>query len=284
MSSSSVPPSRRSEERPELPTMSIFAALGWAFAATFAFLLLQSLAIRAGSPADLVPHIACQAVAYLLALFGILQLYAPDASIRRFLGARLTHRLFYPLAILLGVSLEPPMDALYDRISARWPTHDVDAFTKMFHQPDTTTSQRVVFGLLIVLIGPAIEEMFFRGALYRPLRKTYPVNAVIPTTAVLFAVAHFEWQLFLPIGLVGLVLATLRWASGSILPSLLLHAAFNGASFARMAVTRPGIPDPIVPRPVLAAITALAVALSLFVYFIGSRTSLGQPARELDRS
>ena len=46
------------------------------------------------------------AAAYLLGLFGVLQLHAPRASIREFVGLRATRLAFYPLAVALGFAVD----------------------------------------------------------------------------------------------------------------------------------------------------------------------------------
>jgi hypothetical protein len=265
--------------------MSVLAAAGWALGTTLVFWLLRllTLRMRPGGATDLVSHFGCQAIAYLLGLFLILRLHAPDASIRAFLGVRRTHGAFYPLAILLGVTIELPAEALYAAIIRRWPTGAEDDFTRLFHDPATTTPRRVAFAVIIVLLGPVIEEVFFRGALFRPLLKTHPAELVMVATAGLFALVHPEWQTFGPIALVGLSLAFLRWTSGSIFPSMLLHASFNGVSFALMALARPGTPDVPVPGWIVAAAAGLALLLFGGVHLVGARSALAREARVEDR-
>ena len=49
--------------------------------------------------------------------------------------------------------------------------------------------------------------------------------------AALFALVHLEWQLFLPIGFVGMVLAFVRYRSGSIVPTFVpIESAAPGSS------------------------------------------------------
>jgi membrane protease YdiL (CAAX protease family) len=263
--------------------MTMPAAAGWAFGVTFAFILLRSLtlSVRPGSTYDLVTQIACQAIAYLLGLFLILRVHAPEAGIRETIGLRRTHPLFYPLALLLGVAVEIPADGLYDAIVHRWPTGVDDKFAEVYR--DASSGRRVAFGLLLVVAGPALEEVFFRGALFRPLLKTHPVDRVILATAALFAFAHLEWQMFLPIGVVGLALAFLRRRSGSLLPSFLTHAAFNGVSFALMVLSKPDAAEGApLPWAVVAAAAGAAVVLVGLIHVLGARSATAARARELD--
>ncbi|MFT3774242.1 MAG: CPBP family intramembrane metalloprotease [Minicystis sp.] len=277
-------PSDPDQQPAEPPPMTVMAAVGWSFGVTFGLILLRSLtlSVRPGSTNDLVAQIACQAISYLLGLFLILRVHSPDASIRDTIGLRPTHVAFYPLAILLGVAIEIPADGLYDLIVRRFPTGIEDHFVEMYR--DSSTPRRALFGLLIIAVGPALEEMLFRGALFRLLAKANPIDTVIGVTAMLFAVAHLEWQMFLPIGIVGLALAFMRNASGSIVPSLLLHGSFNAMSFALMARSKPGATESTAfPPNIVAAAAGVALLLLGVAHLVGRRSLVATSARELDR-
>lgn len=283
MNESSPPPagpSEPSERAPAPQPMSIVAAMGWAFGVTFAFIVLRgiTLAVRPASTYDLVAQLSCQAIAYLLGLFLILRVHAPQASIRATIGLRPTHPAFYPLALLLGVAVEIPADGLYDALVRRWPTGVEDRFAEVYRE--SSSPRRALIALLLIVAGPALEEIFFRGALFRPLLKAHPVEAVIGVTAMLFALAHLEWQMFLPIGLVGLALALLRQRSGSLVPSFLLHGSFNAVSFLLMALGKPDA-SPF-SAPVVAASSASALVLVGCIHLLGARSAAAARARELD--
>jgi membrane protease YdiL (CAAX protease family) len=262
--------------------MSVMAAMGWAFGVTFTFILLRiiTLAVRPAATYDLVAQVSCQAIAYLLGLFLILRVHAPEASIRETIGLRPTHVAFYPLAVLLGVAVEIPADGLYDALVRRWPTGVEDRFAEVYRE--SGTPRRAVIALMLIVAGPALEEVFFRGALFRPLLKAHPAELVILVTAMLFAVAHLEWQMFLPIGVVGLALAFLRQRSGSIVPSFLLHGSFNAVSFFLMAFGKPEATATPLPRALVAGASAAALLLVACVHLLGARSAVAERARERD--
>ena len=282
--SDSDPPAGRQHPPARLPTssMTIAAAVGWAFGVTFVFILLRSitLAARPASNNDLVAQIACQAIAYLLGLFLILRVHAPEASIRATIGLRRTSAAFYPLAVLLGVAVEIPADGLYDALLRRFPTGVEDKFGEVYRE--SSSPRRMLLAFLLIVAGPALEEVFFRGALFRPLLKLHPASMVIAVTAALFALAHLEWQMFLPIGLVGLCLAFLRQRSGSLVPSFLLHGSFNAVSFLLMALSKPDAVASSFPRAVVAGSSAVAVLILGCIHLVGARSTAAEDARERD--
>jgi uncharacterized protein len=291
-------PGRQGQGPDERP-MSLLASIAWSAGVTCLFLWLLSvlLHLRPGAQFDLVSTFGCQVIAYLLGLFGVLQVHAPRASIRDFLGVRRTYPAFYPLAIALGVALEGPIGAVYQAIERRWPSGGMANDELVRLVADAGTAQRIALGLILVVLGPALEEVFFRGALTGPLRRRYGAGAVVATTAALFAIAHFEPQKFLPIGLFGLALGFLRVASGSLLPSVLLHATYNaipflailgsvtageGAETGPSAVVTALVSDAPLPAWLVAVSSAVALGLMALAYALGSRAGAVAHAKERD--
>lgn len=292
MSSDSDPPEPYRAPRPgssppppDRPPMTAVSATGWAFAATFFFLVCGVLlaALRPGSERDIVSSVGCQAIAYLLTLFLILMVHAPDAGIRDFVGMRPTHWLFYPLGVALGLALQAPANALFLAIERRFPSHSEDHITALFQA--ASSPRRAAIALAVILVGPMLEEILFRGALFRPLLKVHPPRLVIGVTATLFALAHLSLQSWLPIALLGLSLGFIRRESGSLVPSMLLHATFNAVPFYAMAARAPGEgdTDTPIPVPILLGSCAAALVLLALIRLVGSRSESARTAQEFDR-
>jgi membrane protease YdiL (CAAX protease family) len=101
--------------------------------------------------------------------------------------------------------------------------------------------------LVVVLFGPAVEELLFRGAIFnglyrlgtlistrsvgtehskRPLGKTVFFTSAL-ASSLLFALAHLE-PAFLPVLLIlAVTLCALFQRTGSLLPPFVAHATFN---------------------------------------------------------
>jgi membrane protease YdiL (CAAX protease family) len=81
-----------------------------------------------------------------------------------------------------------------------------------------------------ILVAPAGEEIMFRGFLFRGWarseRSVWPAVVVI---SLLWAGLHlqYDWTGMLQIFVIGLFLGWMRWRSGSVLLTFLLHALFN---------------------------------------------------------
>ena len=119
--------------------------------------------------------------------------------------------------VLLGVaaaaqffSYEPP------------PQPVVEIYLKETQQPTI-----VFFTFFVALVGPVIEEIFFRGFAYKALRTRFGARAAILGTAAIFASLHMSVIAFLPILLLGIFLAYLYEKTGSLVPSMTSHMIHN---------------------------------------------------------
>jgi uncharacterized protein len=81
-----------------------------------------------------------------------------------------------------------------------------------------------------IIVAPAGEEILFRGFLFRGFvryeRAAWPAIVVI---SLLWAALHiqYDWAGMVQIFVIGLFLGWVRWRSGSLLLTFVLHALFN---------------------------------------------------------
>jgi membrane protease YdiL (CAAX protease family) len=80
---------------------------------------------------------------------------------------------------------------------------------------------------LAIVVAPISEELFFRGGIFRFFYQKVPSWVAILVSSILFASAHGNWLSFLPLVLLGSLLCLLTQKSGSVKPSIFLHALFN---------------------------------------------------------
>jgi uncharacterized protein len=84
--------------------------------------------------------------------------------------------------------------------------------------------------LAVVVVTPIGEETLFRGFLFRGWHRTpYDAWPTIAGTALLFALIHvqYDWFVIAQVFVAGLLLGWMRWATGSTLLTMLLHALIN---------------------------------------------------------
>ncbi|NUQ75000.1 MAG: CPBP family intramembrane metalloprotease [Polyangiaceae bacterium] len=267
--------------------MSVGAAVAWSCGTILVFWFFAGLI--ASFRQDLIALFACEAVALLggAALVWLLYGRAPAPQIAppaadssppprpleaplEFFAARSSHPGMYPLALLLGIAIHLPVEAIFRFIEQRWPGPSPDLARTFL---DAGPAKKVVIGAILVVIGPLVEEIFFRGALFRPLRRTTSAVATIAVTSVMFAISHFAPQTYVPIAIVGVALGVLRHASGSLMPPFVLHAAFNGLSLLAMATTGTDEAASRSSPPLWVTLAGTAVTLGLvaWLWVLGAR-------------
>lgn len=94
---------------------------------------------------------------------------------------------------------------------------------------DTVPKFLLLF-VLTCLLAPLAEEFFFRGILYRSLRKILHRRAAAAVGAIIFSLVHFELQFFLPLVVLGYLLCVIYEKSGSIKVVITMHFLQNTIS------------------------------------------------------
>jgi len=100
----------------------------------------------------------------------------------------------------------------------------------------------IVVAGLVVVAGPIVEELVFRGFLQPLFSKTLGSAAGILISALLFGLLHapqsqWAWQVVLAITLAGAAFGYVRERTGSTLASIAAHVGFNATSFAAYLAT-----------------------------------------------
>jgi membrane protease YdiL (CAAX protease family) len=78
------------------------------------------------------------------------------------------------------------------------------------------------------LVTPLSEELLFRGVLQPMLAQLIRPREALIVQAALFSALHFSPVILVTHFLMGLSFGWIRQRSGSLLPSVALHAAWNG--------------------------------------------------------
>ena len=88
--------------------------------------------------------------------------------------------------------------------------------------------------LLIGIAGPCMEELVFRGYLFRSLRSSGRTAAAVILSGVLFGLMHLNFNQACYAVFLGIVLAAAVEMSGSIVTSLVMHMVFNSVEVGLM--------------------------------------------------
>ena len=121
------------------------------------------------------------------------------------------------LMVLIGISFfvqkiayEPPPQAVVE-----------------IYLNESRKNNLLFFTVFVAVLGPMIEEIFFRGFTYTALRSKWGSPIAMLGSAAIFSALHFNFIATLPIFILGLFLAYLYEETGSLVPSMTVHVIHN---------------------------------------------------------
>ncbi|MEI7037772.1 type II CAAX endopeptidase family protein [Fulvimonas yonginensis] len=138
------------------------------------------------------------------------------------------HPLFYLAAVLVGLILP---------VAGGWLTqwiangHEVTQDVKQIGGA-ASLALRLPLVLVVVSLGPLVEELLFRGALLSALLRRVGTVWAVAISSLLFACVHlpdlgFLWYAVPNLALLAVALAWLRLGSGSLWPAVVAHGVNN---------------------------------------------------------
>jgi membrane protease YdiL (CAAX protease family) len=126
--------------------------------------------------------------------------------------------------------------------------------------------------IVIGVLAPAAEEVFFRGYMQSRLAARWPPWVAVGVTSACFGVLHLEWLHALLAFVIGFYFGALSEMTGSVLPAIACHVVNNSLSTVLTAAA--GTVEAFRPNVVL-----LVVAGAVFVVCLAwLRSSLGTSA------
>ena len=96
--------------------------------------------------------------------------------------------------------------------------------------PTTLFDQRSVVPFTVVLVlvvAPLAEEMFFRGFIFRGFQGRLGLWGAALASGVLFSLIHLSIGLIVPFTIIGFLFAVLAGRTGSLWNAIIVHAMFN---------------------------------------------------------
>lgn len=79
-----------------------------------------------------------------------------------------------------------------------------------------------------IILAPLVEELIFRGCIYRFLKSQMVQPIAMLASALFFALIHLNLMSFVPLMLVGILLVRIYEETGNIKAAICFHAFFNG--------------------------------------------------------
>jgi CAAX protease family protein len=112
-----------------------------------------------------------------------------------------------------GLQMQTDLTPVFEQLSSPWP-----------------------LVVAVVIVAPVVEEVFFRGFVFAGLRTRYDWRWAAVISSALFAAAHMQLTFFIPAFILGGLFAYLYQKSGSVWPSMIIHALVNALAMAAVYV------------------------------------------------
>lgn len=99
---------------------------------------------------------------------------------------------------------------------------------------DRSTAALVAVGVLVTIVAPVAEELFFRGYFFTALRSWRGVWPAAILTGLVFGGIHAGSApagFLVPLAAFGFILCLLYWRTGSLIPGIALHSLNNCLAF-----------------------------------------------------
>ena len=141
--------------------------------------------------------------------------------------------------IAVGIACFVALLVALDLLSLALGRDVVPAFMVEAYTSARNSGSLVLFLIAVVVAAPITEEIAFRGFLFRGLASSFVgVPGTLVLTSAAWTVMHIQYDVFLltHILLIGLLLGWLRWASGSTVLTIGLHALANLVATVQAAI------------------------------------------------
>jgi membrane protease YdiL (CAAX protease family) len=207
-----------------------FAAAAWSTAVVLAMGLVLALLMggRLDVELDLMTVGLAAAFVHLAISFAAVRVHAPEGSLRVLFGVGDPKALDAALGVVAGVCIVPLLDWLDGLAQRRFPPKADETLADALMFANATGGQRLKIALVIVVLLPVAQELFFRGIIFSGLAARAGGRTLVATfvSTVAFALTSSSPRAILQMAVLGLVLACVRAWSGSVVVSTLAHAGY----------------------------------------------------------
>jgi membrane protease YdiL (CAAX protease family) len=162
-------------------------------------------------------------------------------SVRALIGNR-TNAAQLAFAALIGVLLAPALQGVDSVMMELFHLLGAHITDSAMITPDTVGQMLVGFVTIGIFAG-VVEEPIFRGVVQRGLASAMGKRTAIVLTAFAFSLIHMEVVGFPTRFIIGVVLGYMMWRSGSILPGVFTHAAYNSTLIAMTLLLNAVLPN-----------------------------------------
>lgn len=130
------------------------------------------------------------------------------------------------MAAMVGALVTAGFEALNIEVSAQ-------EVVNTFQNAEFFT-QKILLGVMAVILAPFVEELMFRGVLFTALKQYLPGWVAVWGSAAFFGLVHANMVSFIPLTLLAVLLTRLYERTGNLWAPIFAHAIFNSINLGLM--------------------------------------------------
>lgn len=121
--------------------------------------------------------------------------------------------------------------AILTALFSVFPWFNLNEAQPLFYSTLISPSGKVLAALALVVVGPILEEVIYRGLIYGKLRKNHSLITSILTVSILFGFLHGQWNVGVDVFALSVVACLMRETTGTIYAGIILHILKNAIAF-----------------------------------------------------
>lgn len=121
--------------------------------------------------------------------------------------------------------------AILTALFSVFPWFNLNEAQPLLYSTLISPSGKILAAIALVIVGPILEEVIYRGLIYGKLRKKHSLITSILTVSILFGFLHGQWNVGVDVFALSVVACLMRETTGTIYAGIILHMLKNTIAF-----------------------------------------------------
>lgn len=121
--------------------------------------------------------------------------------------------------------------AILTALFSVFPWFNLNETQPLLYSTLISPSGKILAALALVVAGPILEEVIYRGLIYGKLRKNHSLITSILTVSILFGFLHGQWNVGVDVFALSVIACLMRETTGTIYAGIILHILKNAIAF-----------------------------------------------------
>ena len=121
--------------------------------------------------------------------------------------------------------------AILTALFSIFPWFNLNETQPLLYSTLISPSGKILAALALVVAGPILEEVIYRGLIYGKLRKKHSLATSILIVSILFGFLHGQWNVGVDVFALSVIACLMRETTGTIYAGIILHMLKNAIAF-----------------------------------------------------